>query len=269
MPKATTSVSGKAQISTNAAALTGTDPSLAITPDNLTSVLAAPPAIGGIGLSAHSALSVNALSVVATGDALINTNPSNPGNSIVTLTAGSTVVKFEGFRNLRGSFINNSVEAVQSFNGGNVLMPNKSAFRVYANANLTNQTGDGTVYSILFQAADYNVQSNYDLVGGVYDIPAELTFTCLYSFTGIICFTGITGSHTSGYINIGGDNAFVWRGNPHLLADASGNLSIPFNYAAPNVAPAEISIDVAISGGTKVVSISGEVACCFSGALVE
>ena len=140
-----------------------------------------------------------------------------------------------------------------------------SYFTAYASANISDVTGDGTAYTVVYPATLHNVGTNYGTGTGVFTAPE----TGYYLFTCVIWIyqpnaSGITSCNlklvpsTGGYYNL-------WSGNPVPIRDVSndaftmgGSAIIPMN------ASSTISTVLTCSGGAKGVDIRGHGAVLFS-----
>lgn len=261
--KATTSVAGDVQLATGAQAVTGTDPSLVITPSTLTSRLASPGPIGGTTPGAGTFSSIQMLN---SGDIAINVTSNTSGNAKVSLGASTVNPILQANRSSgNGELLMTSTTVMSWTPTGNVTLPSQTGFRYAATSTVSGVTGDGTSYTPLFLVSVFNRGSIYNTGTGAATTPSGITgvwdmFLCL-------CLTGITASNTSGSVSIvaAGTTYVIWKGSPFGAADASGNLTLNLCLRQQIAASQTVTPSFIISGsGTKNVALNGEVACSFS-----
>jgi len=119
---------------------------------------------------------------------------------------------------------------------------------------VTNVTGDGTLYTILFDTVVSQQGSNYNSGTGTYTIPV----TGYYLVVCNVVYAGVISSHTTGVIKSGGTHNFITQFGPFQSADASGNVTGTVNFIRSFTASDTLTITTTISGGTKVVDLVGE-----------
>jgi hypothetical protein len=73
---------------------------------------------------------------------------------------------------------------------GNYTSPNKSAFQARASANILNVTGNGTVYSVIFNTSIFDTQSEYSTSTGLFTAQK----TGKYMFSSQLTLGGMTGA---------------------------------------------------------------------------
>jgi len=141
--------------------------------------------------------------------------------------------------------------------GGNMTNSLQPCFFAYANANITNVTGDGTTYTIAFNTEYFDQGSNF----------ASNTFTApvtgKYLFLLDIKLSNFTASHTVGYaaLVIAGTSAATqqfWNVSPANVRDANNNLHFsgavgPITMTAADTA----TVQVTVSNSTKTVTLKG------------
>lgn len=138
-----------------------------------------------------------------------------------------------------------------------------SVFSARVNTPVTNVTGDGTNYTVIFNTAAINTGSNYDTATGIYTAPA----TGSYSFQYGIFFTSIGGAHTGLTLYIQGTS--TWGGNPILnpapiALAGSGNISLNGSITLALTSGNTVSIGALISGGAKTVGVYGDATTAYS-----
>lgn len=153
---------------------------------------------------------------------------------------------------------------------GIVSMPKQPYFRASRGTAVSNVTGDGTDYTIVFPTSVIDTRSMYNTGTGV----------CTYVEQGEYCIkviltlSGMTSSHTSlrCYISSSGGNLDMFRCNPYNCVTAGGTFTFYCNYNLnPNLSTTS-DVHLIVSGGTKVVGIahtSGRNDNIFSGYLTH
>lgn len=91
-----------------------------------------------------------------------------------------------------------SIKAIKSTTDGELLYPNQPLFAAYRSSSLTNVTGDGTDYTIIYDAEDADQDSNYNTATGTFTAPKEGK----YLFSSVIMLDEVSTSHTGGYFRI-------------------------------------------------------------------
>jgi len=140
---------------------------------------------------------------------------------------------------------------------GEITKPLQSAFSAQLSATKSNVTGDGTVYTILFQNEIFDQNSDYD---GTSTFTAPVTGR--YHFHAAELYSGLTTSHTgTSYIEIETSNR-TYRtavGDYGDLSSATGTRQI--NLASVTVladmdASDTAVVKTAVSGSSKVVDLA-------------
>jgi len=136
---------------------------------------------------------------------------------------------------------------------GQILKPLQPAFRLRNSSSLTNVTGDGTSYTVVWNAEDFDIGSNCS--GGVFTAPVA----GIYAFSVSFLLSQIASNHTSvlcEFVFSTDENA---RGVYYGLddaSDASGYLSVSTSVVAVQLAASETChVIVTVGGGSKVVDI--------------
>lgn len=208
----------------------------------------------------------------------LNSGGGGGGSGVQTLTGntGGAVSPTANNINVVGS----GVISVAGNPGTSTLTISSSAgsnttnFYAYSSGNISNVTGDGTVYQIIFDSTLVNINSGYDTGTGVFTAP----FTGFYMFSYILGLFGITSSHTVGIASLPIANNSTnfspqnYRINPFSVCDPSaGYLFVSGSVGVHLTANATIFAEIYVNGGAKVVGIygGGPSFCSFSGALIQ
>ncbi len=137
---------------------------------------------------------------------------------------------------------------------------------VKLSGNISNVTGDGTDYAILYDTVTFDTASGYAAGTGLYTIPT--TGKYLISITHFVFGGGVADTVFLGFLLINGaTNVRLMDANPGTLGlTVNGEFmqSATFLYSA--TASDTIGVHVAVNGGTKNVGVAGGAqSCLFSG----
>ena len=109
-----------------------------------------------------------------------------------TGTAGTPTYIIEYVTGLVIENVDGIITSIQNATGKNYI----PAFNIRANSAITNVTGDATVYTIVFDSENFDLQNNF----------ASNTFTApitgQYTLSWIINLTGVSVSHTTGVLEL-------------------------------------------------------------------
>jgi hypothetical protein len=141
--------------------------------------------------------------------------------------------------------------------GGTFINSLQPLFFAYANANITNVTGDGTTYTIAFNTEYIDQAGNF----------ASNTFTApttgKYLFSLDIKLSNFAVGHTVGYASvvIAGTSAATqqfWNVNPANVRDANNNLHFSGSVGPITLTAGDTVIaQVTVSNSTKTVTLKG------------
>lgn len=163
------------------------------------------------------------------------------------------------------ALFNNSTVKISS--AGIMTKTAQPCFNAYNLNNVSNVTGDGTLYTVNFDTELVDQGNNF----------ASSTFTAPvtgnYLFSGNVQIFGLGATDTSVAIQVvttantltqGYQNSAVTRD----LGTGNNILGIPFSAVLPMTATDTATITVVVSGGTKTVSLLGGKGTYFSGCLL-
>lgn len=182
------------------------------------------------------------------GDPMVRFNIA--GTSTWTMGADNSVAN-DPFKISRGNTLGTS-DALIINNTGEINYPLQPAFLAVGTVTATDVTGDGTTYSL----ANFNTEifdQNNDFAANTFTAPV----TGRYLLNCSIMFSGLTASHTNGLISIITSNRTYasYINNFANLRTSSDQAATTFTAIVDMDAADTATIEVVISGGTKVVDI--------------
>lgn len=140
------------------------------------------------------------------------------------------------------------------------------AFSAGLGTNITNATGDSTVYKILFDSTNYNVNGGWDL--------GNSTFTSLvtgvYMFSLNVTLSNLTSAFTSAHLNINtvGHPASGGYINIGAVRDVNNSASLSLSIIQQNDAGTTTTFEVVVGGSTKTVTVVGSALTYASAAML-
>jgi hypothetical protein len=150
-----------------------------------------------------------------------------------------------------------TTNAIKVTTAGEITKPLQPAFSAYANANILNQTGDGTVYTVAFDTEYYDQNSDYNNSTYIFTAPV----TGVYHFDVSIGLTGLLAGHTDALIQLvctGDTNQQIMRYNPYACSTgASDGVTFSASRTVLMTAGDTAKVNLTVSGSTKVVDVIG------------
>lgn len=142
----------------------------------------------------------------------------------------------------------------------------QSAFLSELSVQSDNQTGDGTLYTIICDTEIRDQNADYNNATGTWTSPALCQAELYWS----VYMRGLGAAHTSGSVQIITSNRTytVWNGNPYAQADASGDLIISGAITADMDSADTAVLKAIVSGGAKTIDI-GATSTKFGGAVLS
>lgn len=154
----------------------------------------------------------------------------------------------------------------------NLAAPIQSAFSAYVSSTVSNVTGDGTLYRIIWDTENYDSNGDYDNTTGIFTAP----YDGLYVFHAGCLFTSIDSGHTSGKMRFRINSQQVTggseRGNYYLQATVGGALHHSISTMWPMSQGDTAEVIVQIDNGTLTVDIDPGTpvgACSFAGYIIQ
>lgn len=204
-------------------------------------------------------LNAGTLSINIGDDAAANTISIGTGAAAKVVTLGSTngasslALKYGTADFSLASATGNVMVALDT---GEVTKPLQPAFSARLATNAFNVTGDGTVYTIVYDAKLFDQNNDFDTGTGKFTAPV----TGKYYFNVVMDLSGLLNTHTIGfaYMRIGaGPVQYVgYKGNPWAgSAGVGGEFDFTFSIFAAMTAGDTAEVVIEVAGGTKVVDI--------------
>lgn len=82
-------------------------------------------------------------------------------------------------------------DTIVAYTGGNIVKPLTCAFYAYLTATVSNVTGDGTYYTVIFDTEVQDIGGNYDNTTGIFTAPVDGT----YLFANTINYANLAPGH--------------------------------------------------------------------------
>lgn len=164
------------------------------------------------------------------------------GTNVTSFATSTGIVKYDG-----SGLVTSSAMKIDS--NDRITNTSQPAFVSYQNGDVSNKTGDGTVYTIICDLAPLNQGSNYSTSTGIFTAP----IAGKYVFNvGTIPYGSSTGANTLVMqIAATGGTYVLYQGNYTISAYS---LNTVISMAANDTAKFQIQV----SGGTKTVSLGGK-----------
>jgi hypothetical protein len=130
---------------------------------------------------------------------------------------------------------------------------------------ITNVTGDGTAYNIVFGTAEINTGGNYNISTGIFTAPVTGT----YQFNTTISLTGIGAGHTLGLVelNLTPTDRILCLTNPAAIQSPANTLVLSGSACVQLAQSATCNVTLTITGSTKTVGVSS--GCWLSGYFIK
>ena len=175
---------------------------------------------------------------------------ATPAGTGVTGPGSSTDRAIATWNGTGGSALFNSTATIDS--SGRMQNTSQPAFNAYVSGDILNVTGDGTTYTIIFNATLNNQGSNFNTTTGTFTAPVA----GMYYLGANITIRDIAAGHTSCYANIvaGGQTTTIYLANPTVQA-VSGVLTFSGAIILPLSASGTATVTIQVSGSTKVIDV--------------
>jgi hypothetical protein len=137
-----------------------------------------------------------------------------------------------------------------------------------SNTTITNVTGDGTKYFVIFNSVTFDNLSNYNSGTGIFTVPV----TGRYFFATGLLLTGVGVAHTAGTFALEYAGTFTLTGlNNTAVAALGTNFTYTGSTIIPLTAGDSVRVSISVSNSTKTVSVLGGVGntCWFHGVLLD
>lgn len=191
--------------------------------------------------------------VVGAGN-VITKNVSDNTQSVVASASGSFTVK----RLVKAIDTNGTIEdggGISADSNGRITNANQPLVMAYVNANVSNVSGDGTAYQIIFNSTTANQGSMLNTSNGLLSAPV----TGNYFIKGTVGYSGLSASYTIALINVITAHGIYQSSsvNPGVVRDGNNNLIVPFDAYLPMTASDTFYVQIIVNGSTKSVGILG------------
>lgn len=141
-------------------------------------------------------------------------------------------------------------------------------FDTYKSSDTNNATGNGTVFTIIYDTENHDIGSNYNNATGVFTAPLDGR----YLFTGSARVENLHISLTRYYMRLSCSNEswFSFEVNPNPLISTTGEVTLSLSKYVYMDAGDTANVDVTVSGGAQQVTVVGSTHTYthFSGGLI-
>jgi hypothetical protein len=204
--------------------------------------------------------------------ALINVPTNNQAGSLVIAQGGfqagnlSTIFTLDSTGAFTFRIPAGANPTIHHTAAGEVTMPLQPAFLAYKPGDTDNVTGDGTVYTLVFNTEVYDQNADYD---GTSTFTAPVTGRYHFSSNFNVMILGA--AHTAGYVGFitSNRNIYGFSINPYAMSNATQLVLSSSTYSDMDAGDT-CYVTLAIAGGTKTVRSHGSADCItsFGGTLV-
>lgn len=217
--------------------------------------------VSGAALSITTSNTSNTASSVAKNQ--LTVAGTSAGDAFQTFTVSGTTNWSQGVDNSASdSFVISASTALGTTNvmsiatTGEINMPLQSAFLAYRNLDVADVTGDGTVYTIIFNVERYDQNADFNTTTGTFTAPV----TGKYLFVCELGLEQLGAAHTSLELNlVTSDYTFgLSQLNPGVIISGS-DLALTTAAYGDMDATDTATITVTVSGSTKTVDLAGGV----------
>lgn len=185
---------------------------------------------------------------------------SKGGTNATSFATNTGIVKYDGT-----SLVTSSTALIDSSN--RMTNTSQPAFLAYLNTTVVNVTGDGTVYTVIFDTEVFDQNSNFNLATSTFTSP----LTSKINFTASVYLTGGT-VMSSGVLSIVTSNRTYKIAPPYanggVTSTINGCLSVLADMDAADVATVTIvasdtggKIDDVLGNATPFTFFSGYIVC--------
>ena len=141
--------------------------------------------------------------------------------------------------------------------GGGTAKTAMPSFSAYVSAPITNVTGDGTSYTVIFDSEVFDASNSFNTTTGLFTAPV----TGNYFFQFYLRLQDLDAAHTAGQasfiVSTGADYPLAVN-NPFAISN--GSIAVVTGETVINLTAAQtVSVAIIVYNGTKVVDIGGQV----------
>ena len=154
----------------------------------------------------------------------------------------------------KGSALGTTAHIITDTNGI-VRMPLQCSFGVRLNATVNNATGDNTRYTVPFDAAEWDVNSDFDLTNNKFVAPVDGT----YCFNAGISLTQVATDHTAldAFFFDETDNWYQHNVDVGNVFNNSNNYYFTLSATIKMAAGVDVVAQVQVANGSKVIDVFG------------
>lgn len=176
----------------------------------------------------------------------------------------NAIARWDG---VTGAQLNDSIPLIDD--SGRITNAGQTAFLAFVSAEIANVTGDGTVYTVIFDDEEFDNGGDFDPTTGLFTAPVN----GIYQFNSIVTIKGITSNHVDAYMRIFA--GAEWYGgtelHPYTCVRANGRLSFSASTLVKLTAAQTAEVRIYVNATDKTIDVIGSAThkySVFSGFLV-
>ena len=193
---------------------------------------------------------------------------SATGNPVLLEASGETNVSLDIKSKGTGELglFTNSNEALNIDTDGIITTPLQPAVLAYVSGTVSNVSGDGTTYTVVFNGEISDRNSDFNSTTGLFTAPK----TGLYRVSFMARMVGITSGETDLAVQFVASNRTIqWNQALYTNSDSAGAYSPSVTSIVDMDAADTLSVTITASGGTKVVDLQGNASDCRTSISIE
>ena len=175
------------------------------------------------------------------------------GTAVATFTAAGTAVTT--LSTSGNTTLGDAVGDSLTINAGALTAPNIPSVLAYVGSTILNVTGDSTAYTVIFGSEITDNRGAFNTGTGTWTCPN----TGKYAVSIWMILAGVVAGHAVGSLKTVTSNRSyqLTQPSPEAVVDANGQVGISWSGVIDMDASDTLSVQVTVTGGTKVVDILG------------
>ena len=226
---------------------------------NTTILTTAGTGTGGLDFCALGSGSASAISIGSGTTVTVNNCRITSSNTNAITGAGTLLYSNILYGN--SNVINTTTQTAEYINLGKSVARGQPAFLAYPSANITNVTGDGTAYTVIWNTTSFDLDSNFNTTTGTFTAP----IAGKYQFNLVINVSGMSAGTTSFVAAIVASGGITYRLPTNVFTAGINSQDTCTGSVLINLAASEtVTTTVTVGGGTKTANVVGNPASTYS-----